>query len=568
MFDCPNSGFSDLASWVTAYSNENAGANFSVREPLSGTRREIVSQNVSNGNAYSDGNAHGEETSCAPSRGESCTVAVATTLHHSITSLTGSFWAYVKANDVGEASEVNRPMFALSDNSPVAAPLVQVSCGFAIFKSDNQSKSALRLPVSQLNNFANDSTDFQSNWMVDPALWNSTPPLNTNFTWIDLTEYKDIPSQYGRASLGALVNLPFVVNDVEQSDNEQASFLLPCTIDARWASVQISYDPINSDLIESNITNPSNFSLQQALSSFGNDSLSTQQSVLGISDPIAIDKAWADMFDLPGVIASINDNQNLSTTMMQALFLQFIVSHTTAAGSSPSTPNGSELNYFYPPFVGGNQYPYYGLAVCNTVETILSMVIAEGLSRSIFNSVSTYLITNDDPNNMSMILLDAPDSKMLKWWSLFPADRSQLALWTPFNFTIERYGYGYSYINSLTVKLGLAVLLIYVAIVVLYFIYSLWFWGLYHSKGERRGWLSEAWGDIGELLALALVSPEANPRRALGAVGAGVEKRATWRKMVRIDALRENKLALVVDENPLHHSRKRARGIVADKKYE
>ena len=126
--------------------------------------------------------------------------------------------------------------------------------------------------------------------------------------------------------------------------------------------------------------------------------------------------------------------------------------------------------------------------------------------------------------------------------SLAAFDAKAAAWITRIDFTIERYGYGYGYQGSSTVVFGLAVLLTYAAVAIGYILYS-----IYHQV-LGTGFTSRAWGQMGEILALALHSGRAGE---LQNVGGGVEERATWKMRVRVRELGVDRLELVVRREDL-----------------
>ena len=101
---------------------------------------------------------------------------------------------------------------------------------------------------------------------------------------------------------------------------------------------------------------------------------------------------------------------------------------------------------------------------------------------------------------------------------------SDFAEQTEIIYSVERYGWGYG-LNSKTIWFSIITLLIHVVLVVAYFAYSFVFWI------RANGWTSQAWGDVGEVIALAVSSPPADELRN---TGAGIDKSQTWMTTLRL----------------------------------
>jgi len=89
----------------------------------------------------------------------------------------------------------------------------------------------------------------------------------------------------------------------------------------------------------------------------------------------------------------------------------------------------------------------------------------------------------------------------------------------PMSIQVRTYGYGFN--TSLEV-LAFIVLLFHVAMVVVHLLMVVW---------VDKGWTSNAWGGLGELLALAARS---RPSNLLDNTGAGVHLKKTWRIMATV----------------------------------
>ena len=219
--------------------------------------------------------------------------------------------------------------------------------------------------------------------------------------------------------------------------------------------------------------------------------------------------------------------------MMEALLNQFVISDTNIIPSLYMA-KGTKFTAFAPP------------QTYNVLPATIAAVVAKGLSRQAYNWTNTYLVFDQGPNNTTFT-----DLKHQKGWynsGLAITNMSLAALEakvesgsTLIGFSIQRYGYGYGY-QDRTVIFGLVILLTHAVVTVASIIYSI----LHRMLGS--GFISSAWGDMGEMLALALHSDRAD---ALRNVGGGVDERDSWTMRVRVRERRGDRLELVVGAGDL-----------------
>lgn len=339
----------------------------------------------------------------------------------------------------------------------------------------------MSFPLDLVDNYTAMSTS--NAWHVPPSLWLSTRPINTtNFTWVDISSYSD--NDRPGASLGALITLPITtIDDAPTGDTTRElpvqSALIPCLINAKWAAVKINYEPRSRSEIIHNITNPSGLDLAD-----GRNTTEASRRRLGLSDTISISPQWAALLNVAGMASSSAMDKKLNATMMQVLLQQFAISDIYAR-------HIPYINIVENITIPGTE------STGTILQTVLGAVVAEGLSRQ------TYY------------------SQTLANFSGSTFDESG----TPVGFTIKRYGYGFGYQDTSTVIFGLAVLLTHAVVAFAYILHS-----LYH-RVAGTGFTSSAWGEMGEMLALALHSGRAT---ALQNVGGGVAAKSTWRMRVRV----------------------------------
>ena len=452
--------------------------------------------------------------------------------------MTGLFWDYIQINPVGKINKIKQPMIVSTESAPVYAPVVQVQCGTFNYsdaiKSPGPENTVVSFPLDVLDNYTGISTSFA--WPVDPLLWNFTRPMNaTNFTWVDVSSYSD--GDGPGASLGALITLPsLAVDDAGQSDSfwdvSQQSLLIPCLINAKWAAAKIQYEPKNINQVIQNITEPGNFRVGD-----GRNVTKASRQSWGLSETIHISPEWAALLNVAGIASTSTLGEIQNTTMMEALLNQFVISDTNLV-YSPYMAVGAKFTTFAPP------------QTYNVLPATIAAVVAEGLSRQAYNRTKPYLVFDEGPINTTFTSLNnqkgwnssglaITNMSMTAFEALADSDS------TPVDFRIERYGYGYGYQDG-TVMFGLVVLLTHAAVAIGYISYSI----LHRLFGA--GFISSAWGDMGEMLALALHSDRA---RELQNVGGGVDESSTWKVRVRVRERSEDRLELVVGAGDLDSAR-------------
>lgn len=316
---------------------------------------------------------------------------------------------------------------------------------------------------------------------VEPAYLDSTLSeieASIGFAWVNL-----------EPSLGAFIRAP------RNLDGDQSVYLFPCSVDARWSPAEVWLDPTNSNLVSTNLTDIN----------------------LPSSSPIRINTSWAKLLNLPRFPWRADgfylDSSN--ATMMESLLLPFV-----------STPDDTATG------IADFKAPYPETTITSVVETILSMVVAEGLSRHTLNTVTSGLVHESGNGDIWTNLNNAFYLRTRKNYKHSLDLSSEGENWTRLGLEIYKFGWGYS-LESRTVQFGIVVLCLYLSTLVIYVIYSSW----YCIRGGLR---SGAWSDMGEMMALAT-------RKNLGDVGAGVKKAETWMTVVQVRAIADDKLELVTN---------------------
>lgn len=304
-------------------------------------------------------------------------------------------------------------------------------------------------------------------WELPQRYWNYTrTDLNTtNITWVDMERY--FPGH--KTSIGAVVTLPHARSTVYENGTElqfQDSLIVPCMVDVRWGKVAMSFDPRTDGVVQSNLSDP------EVLAPYFEEAFPW-----GLTTPsILISPAWASQLDVPVSHAWTGSGVCMNgTTSMRRYFSPFIINDTF--------DNGEPFTTFLPPKFNTSDIPGLHKAMEETTATILSLAVADGVSRSSYQ-YGHGLVLRD---NLNDTVLWADTFHQAGGLAKQPSNINSTDLegYTPLRWVVNRYGWAYGP-DSITIKFGIAVLLIHAAMVVLYALHMAWFRFDNRALDERR----------------------------------------------------------------------------------
>ncbi|GAB7360016.1 hypothetical protein MBLNU230_g7541t1 [Neophaeotheca triangularis] len=180
--------------------------------------------------------------------------------------------------------------------------------------------------------------------------------------------------------------------------------------------------------------------------------------------------------------------------------------------------------------------------IARTMATILSLTVAEGLSRvSLQLNIGLVLASHNNGSSLWQDLLtQAGDLRTDAFWlPITDLDGLYSIVWK-----VQRYGRGYGR-RETTVIFAIAILSLHIALVVLYALYMLYF------RACGAAWASSAWGGMHELMALALASPHPVDVQ----LTTQLEKGKRPETLVTIKAQGDGKLSMVLNEQGVGHRR-------------
>ena len=365
-------------------------------------------------------------------------------------------------------------------------PLVQVECAV-----NNIVNSTLVFPHSYIP-FPGLESDRL--WTVNgSAGWDSVisqRSSDVHFLWADLPNNMTGPSLLAAFNVNNTAN-SFNFTDenglVHSGDNQTA---FTCSIDARWAPVQMWMLPGND--FDYRVHEESPYDLDGSLDFlFDKDGIPSLQQ-------IQIDPSWA---------ASLNvDIPNSTTTLTMEQIIRI-----AAWMNSDAWSNGTSDSFL------------------NLVATGIGMMITDGLARVSLSDQLVAVVSDDSGTYLQNWGTNSSLDSTLTAPDINPA-------WLELDFSSYRQGWSYS-LTPKTVKFALAVLL-------LHFIVAVVHTGI--VVGSRHVWVTKSWKSMGELLVLAINSDRTDK---LQNTCAGVGVSSTWRKTLKIRETRPGHLGLVVDDN-------------------
>jgi hypothetical protein len=506
---CPGEGYSELRDW--AYARVKEAWRYNVTEgqhynptmlsSFSGqARREVVTKLVA-------------------SKNSSTAAAMSATLHSSVLALTDAFWHFVTSTNAGKVNRAKRPKLTISQDTPVSIPLVQVQCNSVDYGMARLGYPGgdpyLTFETGAMIDASSASRAYsQTKWIVPDEAWNFTRPWDAiNVTWIDVSDIKGTQDEPLRSSLATVVTVPERYRTSFPNGTSilgQGSVTSACIIDARWATTDVEFDPNADDVVGTSFTGW----LDSADLLTGDIDVKAALARWKISDIISISPDWVDTLNVP-----ISAAQN-STPLDSSRFMEHILQQPV--DWEWASDNKSEKLLQFNPSSGRWTYD----DVSNDIALILSTVLADWLSRSTFRDTNFTTIVSAAAADGNVSTVDLLLQRSARTFSTTPLSTftDQKNKQSAVVFGVKRYGWGYG-LSSDAIWFSIVILLMHVVLVVLYFCYSFVFWW------GSAGWTSAAWGSIGELVALAILSPAADELRN---AGAGVHRSKTWMTRLRV----------------------------------
>ncbi|KAF6819169.1 hypothetical protein CSOJ01_01554 [Colletotrichum sojae] len=529
---CAPGGFTDIWNWLGGFRYTDLDNNVTFLNQV-GRRLELSDKN---------------------------SVALFTTPSSFAMNSIGLFTSHIQRSDMGLLSKTHR--YKLTTTTLMKQPFVQGKC--AIYDKDElrESGSDAVFPTTSLNCYGDaDCLSLQRNPpRIDPSFWNA-PGHNTS-TPFDL-HYNAAPQVKTVMQVAGV--MPYASKDMEQK-----TWVYACSFLARWVPSNLTVDPQVSNIMESSVSSPA------TLDRLFTDSTPQRESVIEIQD------SWLDYIDplFNVTVKSVHKDPEtledklatrlIAVSPMHMILNRFLYEH--------ETPDGRTVTYF--DTIDDSKNPELGK---RDTESFLAkaygVFLTDSLAR-ISSHEQTFLLYREDRDNTTWIDLavqnglwsgahsylavpgnDTHPSKEV-WNGNFeetPLDRTveQMAQgfrdFVQIDFKAERHGYG-SGQQSKTLHFALVMMYIYLGAVAVYGAAVVLSHVLHLLRCAVAGTPVElksvaAWGDLQDLVLLALRS-EPPPRDGdLKHVGAGVVRSSgVWNKVAQVRVGDDNALQLVLDD--------------------
>ncbi|KAF7937028.1 hypothetical protein EAE99_002377 [Botrytis elliptica] len=338
---------------------------------------------------------------------------------------------------------------------------------------------------------------------------------NIHMTWVNLHDF------HNSASIGAVLKLP---------DNENSighNYIVPCAVDARWISAELSIEPATSQIVFGDLGSSGAFSDLGALISDAKRSRSPGLASF-VSDMIKIDLEWAQLMNLVTPIdhkypSSVGMRTNSTIRVPNATSIEVLLEQRLL--SSGLFPDIS--TFFDAPDLTNASTPE--MKVQAFISIFLSILITDALVQYTQGDISLLSIGSETDTSTCILMVYVFGYHTFE----LPCDNPRTSSW---KFDLERRGYSYG-MKSFTTRLALAALLAHTLMALIFIVYLCF-----------AGWTTNlwSWGSIRELVALALIS-----RRTKGFRGtdAGISRAETWAQNVRIVEARDGGLEMRFEED-------------------
>ena len=539
---CPAEGTNEIRAWATSNVTAGRPANITIVEPFSGTRRRLQSQTENSTDeallSYFPGTPDLNNVSASERQvldhylGLAGITTLTTTASDWLLLLLGGFYNYANTANLGLINQSARPKIQVDKSIPTYEPLVSVRCAAYSYPSSRESQGVLAAPYVR-NVFGETGlTDYDNwGWSVPQSAWNfSRPTTAVNFTWINL---QDLDEKVN-ASIGALFSVPRSAVAANGTSIED-SIILPCTVEARWIASKLVNDPMTSDIISDNVTDPMDFAYEHR----ADYDPSTAAAKYGASPIINIGSDWADLLNIhtsglkfPGTNSSMTSiiERFVGTVPVDRPLYTFA---TDAEG----------------PYVTGKETVR---DLTQKLATVLGLVVADGLSRFRYGTREVDVVYHRNSTSASSTSLIRQTGSLGRVYNESHASDLLSTLeanGSYYNLDVQRWGYGYG-LQTKASHFSISMLMLYGCIALGYI---LWF-NIQRLTRPRSDWslITNKWSSISEMLALAINSP---PSTKLDGTCAGIEDNRSWKQIIRIREVEDKHLALVVGEGRDDHPR-------------
>lgn len=389
---------------------------------------------------------------------------------------------------------------------------------------------------------------------INTSFWDFDPYLDLFpiFRWVDVAD----------APLSAIVKFPYSKEMGGSDGAEQRWWLAACTFTSRWTPSVVTAQAHRSNMVEGNITQDSSWELHDELYSNGNW--------------INVSSAWARSIDVGANSTSVSwrfaeeverrpANHSVPLTALDSILSSTLVNFTTL--NTRSTKR-NDFTLRSEAFNAKDQMKRY-------IESLSSTLLVDAISRYDYSASGIVVVLEDTPHRLvfsmpatgdkhfDIFTITQPNATCALWesdqqpakcsYSLESIRQNFLHDYTPWNFTVEQYGYG-SGTPSGTLDFAFAMVCLYLAMMTTYFLSWLaetalcWLFNDHHVRSRSKYYRISGWSDLQDLVLFSLNSSVSDTSTR---AGTGVKSPShVWkeRAMVRVKDSSKD-LELVLNDN-------------------
>ncbi|KAI4217429.1 MAG: hypothetical protein LQ351_000024 [Letrouitia transgressa] len=450
--------------------------------------------------------------------------AVASTSMSQLARDFGTIWLYGERQNLTYAKS-GRPMLKLSSrdvNNPILRPLVQVQCSSPYNVQDKESMT-VSFPSDKLVTSTGESP-------LRKNITQEIKPMQFENDGQPKVQFIDLSAEAGRPILGVLVGMTFAWPQAlfnVPSDSSDIRGLTSCTTISHWVPTTMARDAVTDNVVIVDHPDPL--------------AIISSSSLMDKARSINVDISYAEA-------QNVLMPNNMTAIEFELAWLSFT--------SEPiQIYNGSR----------GDKWPYL-------VSTLLSLQLSDALARinqntpmlvyckdcndPLFNVSKKSFVKNIADLNLPGSVQIIPDSSVD---TLAQDITEHPELYTPIQWRFEHFGYAWAF-DRVTKILAAVVVFLHSLLVVAHLLVVVCV----------RRWRCDSWGNLIELIVLAVQSP---PAAILRGTSTGINDTSTYTDTVLIRESDElevndgNQRAIIVVTDPANRHEYQSRKLQRDKKY-
>jgi len=473
---CPTAGFMDVFKWFVSFTKTESPNALLFTDYLSSVQRKVA--------VKTDSDSSG-------------TSAYTTVITEQASRTLGSFYNFARHTNTGGIGDIAYPRLRITADTPLLQPVVMVKCSMSFWNWDSIRENISFPDISQAWRPAGLNYGTPGYVDAEDVIFDGLPDENSRFEW-----YKESGMNTSTSML-ALAIVPIVATN-SSTDEYRSSAIVACSTDARWAASDAYYQPANSTIVSSNVSDTLSNTLSETDWQYG-ESLVTKYALS--HKPLNLQLDWAALLNGNQTSRSADNSTSNSTGM--AMFLN-------SAIDSRKLDDGKTTAFSAPNVTSTDA----GGAIEEALAMLIGVVLTDGIARS-SSLVYSLLKTNATARSEVVTILEVylgPNSDYTWGPGRYVPDFYSVRI------KLDSYGYGYGLWNT-ALWVAMAVLLLFTLLVLVHVAV------LSYAGFTGRYYGGKCWEDVAGLVALAM---NTTPTTRLHGTSAGVDCSETWKAVVKI----------------------------------